>query len=190
MKPRTSLKFFAVLAIGAICLALAWLLIAPHNPSIPGLTILDPRLRVVDCHVSYGTEHCTDLHPAMAELHRKFSYLQARVLNRPIPVLFDRLDGHSRTNALTIACNGFWDSPQSNICFEMTDAAGHRYPTELLIGAGSVWGTSSWSNMTLISVIRAVDCPASLPPGDYEFQVLLGSNGPPLAKYKTSLKLK
>ncbi len=186
MKLRTKLKLFAFLIIAALAITLALVLIPPPaKTAMPGLTILDSRLQLTQCRISYGMEHRSDQHPLATTLRRKILVLKARLLHRPPPIFAGSVFGDTFTNSLTLVLTYNWNSNPTNLAVEMLDTATNHYRT---LDHGHSWVSDQVT--TVGSGIYAVQCPTPPPPGDYEFQILLGSNGPPVAKYKTTLNLK
>jgi len=195
MRLRTRLKLVFFLLIATILIGLVIVFVpAPAKRAIPGLTILDSKLKVYDCFVSYGPIHYTVQHPLLTETREKIWAMNNRLFHSPIPLHFGVMLAPTGTNAVALVFNLAWDfsstnfsaaSASTNFPVYMTDAAGRFYPTHFELQAGG-----ATSNVFYASIIRSVQCPTPPPPGDYEFQILLCSNGPAIAKYKTTLNLR
>ena len=190
MKFCTRFKLFAVLALAAICITLAVVLVPPTaKPVIPGLTILDSRLHVDDCRISYGKSHSSiddsRLHALVMDARQILIRFHARLFSQPRPVLLGSVRSGTGTNAVALVVRYTWNSAPTNLTVQMADAAGHHFPSRR-----NGFASMATSNVTVAVVINVIECPAPPPPRDYEFQILLGSNGPHVAKYKTTLNLK
>ncbi len=185
MNFRTRLKLLALVVIATLSIALTLLLIPPGNHSIPGLTVLDSQLKIYDCFLSYGTIHSTVPHPLLTEVRERIWAVKNRFFHSPVALHFGAMPVPTGSNAVVLVLNLAWKSSPTNFFVEMKDAAGHSYPTHLELSCVGVF-----SNAFNACIARTVECPTPPPRGDYEFQILLGSNGPPVAKYKTTLNFR
>ena len=168
----------AALAVGlTICLV-------PAGKAIDGLTVLDSRLHLLACQAKYAKE---------------FEYrpkgLRA-ILNRfgiPTPgksklPLSQGVLAYSRSNQV-----GFvfaYDavlSQRTNFAVEVMDPTGKIHPTQMIAFSLTWENTGSNSTGSYAMTMESPDVPRS---GEYEFRILLKSNGPVLAKYLTKLEIK